>query len=168
MTANASLKSLARKSGLFGLARKVYRSISPAVRRHLSDDRALYGKFISRGDLVFDIGCNLGQKSVTFLRLGARVIALEPNPNCAPVLDLEFGDEPPAEICLPDKPLLEIEDNAVQKAIQDAPYITYKRYHLAHESWRLGIVYSLTPPTVGDIQILSAYRAGHEARPHLV
>ena len=94
MTANASLKSLARKSGLFGLARKVYRSISPAVRRHLSDDRALYGKFISRGDLVFDIGCNLGQKSVTFLRLGARVIAVEPNPNCAPVLDLEFGDEP--------------------------------------------------------------------------
>ena len=42
------------------------------------------------------------------------------------------------------------------------------RFHLAHESWRLGIVYSVTPPTVGDIQILSAYRAGHEARPHLV
>ena len=86
----------------------------------------------------------------------------------AEVRRLEFGDEPPAEICLPDKPLLEIEDNAVQKAIQDAPYITYKRYHLAHESWRLGIVYSIAPPTVGDIQILSAYRAGHEARPHLV
>jgi hypothetical protein len=29
-------------------------------------------------------------------------------------------------------------------------------------------VYSLSPPTVGDIQILSAYRAGHEARPRLV
>jgi hypothetical protein len=26
----------------------------------------------------------------------------------------------------------------------------------------------VAPPTVGDIQILSAYRAGHEARPHLV
>jgi hypothetical protein len=86
----------------------------------------------------------------------------------AEVMRLEFGDEPPAEICLPDKPLLEIEDNAVAKAIQDAPYITYRRFHLAHESWRLGIVYSIAPPTVGDIQILSAYRAGHEARPHLV
>jgi len=86
----------------------------------------------------------------------------------AEVMRLEFGEEPPAEICLPDKPLLEIEDNAIQKAIQDAPYITYRRFHLAHESWRLGIVYSISPPTVGDIQILSAYRAGHEARPHLV
>ena len=51
----------------------------------------------------------------------------------AEVMRLEFGEEPPAEICLPDKPLLEIEDNAVQKAIQDAPYITYKRFHLAHD-----------------------------------
>jgi len=81
---------------------------------------------------------------------------------------LEFGNEPPPEICLPDKPLAEIEDDAVVKSIQDAPYIIYRRYHLAHESWRLGIVYSIAPPTVGDIQILSAYRAGNEARPHLV
>ena len=86
----------------------------------------------------------------------------------AEVMRLEFGEEPPPEICLPDKPLSEIEDNAVKKAIQDAPYIIYKRYHLAHESWRLGIVFSVAPPTVGDILILSAYRAGHEARPHLV
>jgi FkbM family methyltransferase len=94
MTANSALKNLARKAGLFGAARKLYRSISPSVRRHLTVGRGIYGKVISRGDLVFDIGCNLGQKSVTFLRLGARVIALEPNPNCAPVLELEFGNEP--------------------------------------------------------------------------
>lgn len=80
---------------------------------------------------------------------------------------LEFGDEPPPEICLPDRPLAEMEDDAAVRAIQDAPYIIYRRYHLAQESWRLGIVYSLAPPTVGDIQILSAYRAGHEARPRL-
>src|SRR2546423_13613357 len=86
----------------------------------------------------------------------------------AEVMRLEFGDEPPLEICLPDKPLSEIEDNASTRPIQDAPYIVYSRHHLAHESWRLGIVYSLAPPTVGDIQVLSAYRAGHEARPHLV
>ena len=86
----------------------------------------------------------------------------------AEVMRLEFGEEPPTEICLPDKPLSEIEDNAAMKAIQDAPYIIYKRYHLAHESWRLGIVFSVGPPTVADILILAAYRAGHESRPHLV
>lgn len=86
----------------------------------------------------------------------------------AEVMRLEFGDEPPPEICLPDRPLSDIQDDAIQSSIQEASYIIYRRYHLAHESWRLGIVYSIAPPTVGDIQILSAYRAGHEARPHLV
>lgn len=86
----------------------------------------------------------------------------------AEIMRLEFGDEPPPEICLPDKPLSEIEDDAAIKAIQDAPYIIYRRFHLAAESWRLGIVYAVSPPTVGDIQILSAYRAGHESRPRLV
>ena len=86
----------------------------------------------------------------------------------AEVMRLEFGDEPPLEICLPDRPLSDIQDDVARKSIQEAPYIIYQRYHLAHESWRLGIVYSVAPPTVGDIQILSAYRAGHEARPHLV
>jgi hypothetical protein len=86
----------------------------------------------------------------------------------AEVLRLEFGDEPPPEICLADKSLSDIEEGSAQRSIQDAPYIVYQRFHLAHESWRLGIVYSLSAPTVGDIQILSAYRARHEARPHLV
>jgi hypothetical protein len=62
---------------------------------------------------------------------------------------LEFGDEPPPEICLPDRPLSDIQDDASRRSIQEAPYIIYRRYHLAHESWRLGIVYSVAPPTVG-------------------
>src|SRR5258705_4735945 len=52
----------------------------------------------------------------------------------AEVMRLEFGEEPPAEICLPDKPLSEIADNTVLKAIQQDPYLVYRRYHLAHES----------------------------------
>jgi hypothetical protein len=79
---------------------------------------------------------------------------------------LEF-EHPPEEICLPDKPLTAMEDDAPLVAIQDAPYIIYKRHDLPDESPRLGIVYSLNPPTVGDIQIISAYRAGDEARPKL-
>lgn len=76
-------------------------------------------------------------------------------------------EEPPEEICLPDKPLVEMEDDASVTAIQDSPYIIYKRHRLPDESPRLGIVYSLNPPTVGDIQIISAYRAGDESRPKL-
>jgi len=84
----------------------------------------------------------------------------------AEVLRLEF-ETPPEEICLPDKPLEEIEDDATEASIQDAPYIIYTRHELPEGAPRLGIIYSLTPPTVGDIQIVAAYRAGNESRPRL-
>ena len=35
------------------------------------------------GDLVFDVGANIGDYTDTFLSLGARVVAVEPNPDCA-------------------------------------------------------------------------------------
>jgi hypothetical protein len=76
-------------------------------------------------------------------------------------------DDPPEEICLPDKPLVDIEDDAHLTVIQDAPYIIYKRHQLPADSPRLGVVYSLDAPTVGDIQVISAYRAGDESRPKL-
>lgn len=41
-----------------------------------------YSQFISSGDLVFDIGANLGTKTDAFLRLDARVIAVEPQARC--------------------------------------------------------------------------------------
>jgi len=38
----------------------------------------LYQEFIRPGDLVFDIGANRGRKVYCFLKLGARVVAVEP------------------------------------------------------------------------------------------
>ncbi len=44
------------------------------------DDRfaAFYGRFLKPGDLVFDIGANVGGRVKVFLHLGCRVIAVEP------------------------------------------------------------------------------------------
>ena len=39
-----------------------------------------YSQFISKGDLCFDIGANIGGKTGVFLQLGARVVAVEPQP----------------------------------------------------------------------------------------
>jgi FkbM family methyltransferase len=44
--------------------------------------RNFYRQFIKREALVFDVGANVGEYSHTFLQLGARVVALEPNPEC--------------------------------------------------------------------------------------
>ena len=44
---------------------------------------ALYARFVGPGDLAFDIGSHVGDRIGSFRRLGARVVALEPQPLCA-------------------------------------------------------------------------------------
>jgi FkbM family methyltransferase len=51
----------------------------------------LYGMFVARGDLVFDIGAHVGDRIAAFRRLGARVVAVEPQPAMVKVLKLIFG-----------------------------------------------------------------------------
>lgn len=58
---------------------KVFDREKLASRRQMLD---FYSGFMSRGDLVFDVGANVGEYSDTFLALGARVVAMEPNPAC--------------------------------------------------------------------------------------
>jgi len=55
----------------------------PFTRRRL---RRFYRQFVRPGSLSFDIGAHLGSRSRAFLDLGARVIALEPQPACAAYL----------------------------------------------------------------------------------
>ncbi len=52
-----------------------------AVRDAAMD--ALYARFLSQGGLAFDIGSHVGDRVASFRRLGARVVALEPQPLCA-------------------------------------------------------------------------------------
>jgi FkbM family methyltransferase len=51
----------------------------------------LYGTFVERGDLVFDVGAHVGDRVAAFRRLGARVVAVEPQPAMAKVLKLIYG-----------------------------------------------------------------------------
>ena len=55
---------------------------------------ALYARFIRSGDLAFDIGAHVGDRTSTFRRLGSRVVALEPQPGPARVLRLILGCDP--------------------------------------------------------------------------
>ena len=51
----------------------------------------LYGHFVQRGDLVFDVGAHVGDRVASFRRLGARVVAVEPQPAFARLLRLIYG-----------------------------------------------------------------------------
>lgn len=52
---------------------------------------ALYGSFLKPGDLAFDIGSHVGDRIGSFRRCGARVAALEPQPDCARVVRAIYG-----------------------------------------------------------------------------
>jgi FkbM family methyltransferase len=54
---------------------------------------ALYARFVRPGDLAFDIGSHVGDRVASFRRLGADVVALEPQPGPAGVIARLFeGD----------------------------------------------------------------------------
>lgn len=52
-----------------------------------------YKKFINHGDLVFDVGANIGNRVITFLELKADVLAVEPNLDCIKILKKKFGNK---------------------------------------------------------------------------
>lgn len=52
---------------------------------------AFYRPLIREGNLVFDVGANHGDLSDAYLRLGARVVAIEPHPGCAVELKSLYG-----------------------------------------------------------------------------
>ena len=58
----------------------------------------LYGRFVKQGDLVFDVGSHVGDRTASFLRLGAKVVAVEPQPALARVLKLFYGRNPKFEL----------------------------------------------------------------------
>jgi FkbM family methyltransferase len=51
----------------------------------------VYSGFVRRGDLVFDVGAHVGDRVASFRRLGARVVAVEPQPAMVKVLKLFYG-----------------------------------------------------------------------------
>ncbi len=75
-----------------GLLRSVliYHGI-PFRRRRLT---RFYAQFIRPGDLCFDIGAHVGSRLRAWIPLGARMIAVEPQPECMCLLRRWFGNRP--------------------------------------------------------------------------
>ncbi len=76
----------------YGLARSAVIYHGNPLRRRRA--RAFYGAFVRPGDLCFDVGAHLGDRTGHFLALGARVVALEPQPGPLGVLRRLYGRNP--------------------------------------------------------------------------
>jgi FkbM family methyltransferase len=58
---------------------------------HRIEKDRLYAQFMKTGDLVFDVGAHVGDRVASFRRLGARVVAIEPQPALAFTLRALYG-----------------------------------------------------------------------------
>lgn len=56
--------------------------------------RRLYAPFVIPGELVFDVGAHLGDRTAAFVALGAKVVAVEPHPDLLPWLRRIVGRRP--------------------------------------------------------------------------
>ena len=76
----------------FGLVRSlaIYHGVPGRARRM----RAFYAPFVPPGSLCFDVGAHVGNRTRCFRALGARVVAIEPQPDCAALLAPFFGHDP--------------------------------------------------------------------------
>jgi FkbM family methyltransferase len=72
----------------WGIARSLWIYHRPERRRRM--DR-FYSRFVRPGDLVFDIGAHVGDRTGAFSRLGCRVIAVEPQPPLVALLRRFYG-----------------------------------------------------------------------------
>jgi FkbM family methyltransferase len=61
--------------------------------RHLFNRRYMfYRQFVNPNDLVFDVGANVGNRVEPLLRIGAKVVAIEPQEKCRKILRKKFRD----------------------------------------------------------------------------
>jgi FkbM family methyltransferase len=55
---------------------------------------AFHARFLEPGELGFDVGAHVGDRTASFRRLGARAVAVEPQPRLARLLRLLFHRDP--------------------------------------------------------------------------
>lgn len=93
-----SITSMIKQTTLFRLFRhlqrqKERRKVARKYWQWSKDEerrRIFYEMFFGRGDLVFDVGANLGNRTRVFFELGATVVAIEPQTRCADFLEAVF------------------------------------------------------------------------------
>jgi FkbM family methyltransferase len=75
-----------------GITRSLVTYYGPFWRRRRFE--AFYRQFLQPGDLAFDLGAHVGNRVRVFRRIGARVVAIEPQPDFVAVLGMLYGRDP--------------------------------------------------------------------------
>jgi FkbM family methyltransferase len=79
-----------------GVARSLLTYYGPVWRHRRIE--AFYRQFLRAGDLAFDVGAHVGNRVRVFRRIGALVVAVEPQPDFVAVLRRLYGRDPDVTI----------------------------------------------------------------------
>ncbi len=89
------LKKIASFLGIYRVAKRAEKYLydilnTNIIKQNKKKELTFYSSLIKPGQLCFDVGANIGDKSEIFLKLGARVVALEPQSDCVRKLTKRF------------------------------------------------------------------------------
>lgn len=89
------LKRIIKRTFIYSLY-KYYRDKKSNFRWNENDQKMFefYAQFLSVDDLCFDVGANIGNHVKIFLKLGSKVIAIEPQRDCVKILSSCFSSNP--------------------------------------------------------------------------
>lgn len=86
-----------KATGMHGVAKSIERVVTGQAAAERAAARTytdFYKQFVKPGDLVFDVGANVGNRTGPLLALGARVVAVEPQSACIETLKRLYGANP--------------------------------------------------------------------------
>lgn len=92
---NYHINTFLKKIGIFNQL-KLFKDKyfeNPVHKNYRERLLGFYSQFINKGDFCFDIGASYGNRTDTFLKLGAKVLAIEPQKNEHNFLKRKFGDK---------------------------------------------------------------------------
>lgn len=121
----ALIRNQLKRLGLYEAARVPWRWLSQgadATAMHRRKMRRFYSQFVAKGDLCFDVGANVGDRTEIFLHLGASVVCVEPQQPCTEQLRKLFGQCP--DVVIVEKALGEHEGFAELAVCEEAPTIS--------------------------------------------
>src|SRR5258707_14119945 len=72
--------------------REFKKQFSKVYREELYKRQVFYHQFVKKNDLCFDVGANVGNRIIPLLKIGARVVAIEPQKVCYEYLKFRFGN----------------------------------------------------------------------------
>jgi len=129
-----SLKRLLIKCKLLPCIKPIYEALASLSQKHKAYRRKMldfYSLFIKKGDLCFDVEAHEGNRTVIFLKLKARVVAVEPQKSCIKSLKSKFGKNP--NFVLVGKGLAESEGELTMSICEEADDIS-----TFSEKWKMG------------------------------